>query len=361
MKRAGRVLFAALLATFLLFPIPASSEERQMPGSKASVKTMFLSVVMVFLVLLASYTTAAAEKLRACYPAIAGNIAPLWIAKEKGFFARQGLDVDLTFIRGGTTAVAVMLSREATFCMIAGPGLILSHLSGSDLVMVAGITNTFDFTVFGAKGIQKIEELRGKKAAVSRFGSASDFAIRYILQRHGLRAGQDVTILQIGDNNVEGIAGLETGTIQATPINPPMSLVAREKGFPELADLGKLGIEYQHVGLVASQAYLKDNREQARRFIRAFMEALRFYQTQKDESIQVVAKYAKIKDQKLLQETYAKYLELIPRKPYPTLKGLEFILTELARNDPRAKGVDPKEFVDMSFVKELDASGFFDR
>ncbi len=86
-----------------------------------------------------------------------------------------------------------------------------------------------------------------------------------------------------------------------------------------------------------------------------------FYQTQKDESIRVVAKYAKIKDQKLLQETYAKYLELIPRKPYPTLKGIEFILNELARNDPRAKGADPKEFVDMSFVKELDASGFFDR
>ncbi len=202
---------------------------------RGSVKRMLLSAALTFLVL-GAHATAHAEKLRACYPAIAGNIVPLWIAKEKGFFAKQGLDVDLTFIRGGTTAVAVMLSREAAFCMIAGPGLILSHLSGSDLVMVAGLTNTFDFTVFGAKGIQRIEELRGKKAAVSRFGSASDFAIRYILQRHGLIPGQDVTILQIGDNNVEGIAGLETGTIQATPINPPMSLVAREKGFPELAD-----------------------------------------------------------------------------------------------------------------------------
>ncbi|MBI4487861.1 MAG: ABC transporter substrate-binding protein [Deltaproteobacteria bacterium] len=323
-------------------------------------KRSLLPALIVIWITASPFYSAAAERLRACYPAIAGNIAPIWIAKEKAFFAKQGLEVDLTYIRGGTTATAAMLSGEVSFCMIAGAAVIQSQLSGSDLVMVAGITNTFDFTVFGAKGITSVEDLRGKKAGINRFGSSSDFAMRYLLERNGLKPGHDVAVLQVG-GTIERVAALETGSVQATLVNPPMTLVARKKGFTELADLGKLGIEYQHVGLVASERYLRDNRDQARRFIRAFMEAIRFYRNQKDATLQTVKKYLIVQEAELLEETYEKYLDLIPKKPYPTLKGIEFILKEIGRNDPRARRAYPKNFVDASFVKELDESGFFDR
>jgi len=319
-----------------------------------------LPVVLIFLVLLALPTTADAEKVRACYPAIAGNIAPLWLAKEEGFFTKQGLEVELAYIRGGTTAVAAMLSGEVAFCMIAGAAVIQSRLSGSDLVLVAGVTNTFDFTVFGAKGITSIEHLKGKKAGINRFGSSSDFAMRYLLEKHGLKPGQDVVILQVG-GTIERVTALEAGAVQATLVNPPMTLVARKKGFIELADLGKLGIEYQHVGLVASERYLQNNRDQARRFIRPFMEAIRFYRNRKDATLQATKKYLMVQEAELLEETYEKYLNLIPKKPYPTLRGIEFILKEIARNDSRARGADAKIFVDVSFVKELDEPGFLDR
>lgn len=323
-------------------------------------KRILFSFVIILLVTWIFPASGAAEKVRSCYPAIAGNIAPLWIAKESGLFQKHGLDADLTYIQGGSTATAAMLSGDVAMCMIAGSAVIQSRLSGSDIVFVAGIINTFDFTVFGGRGISRVEELKGKKVAISRFGSSTDFAIRYFLEKSGLRPSLDVAILQIGGTQ-ERLAALDAGTVQATLVNPPMTLVARERGFRELAELGNLGVDYQHAGLVASQRYLRNNRDQARRFIRAFMEAIQFYRTRKEQTLQIIGKYARIQDKKLLEETYLKYLDLIPKKPYPTIKGIEFILREIAKNDPRGRALEPKDFVDMSFIAELDGSGFFDR
>lgn len=315
---------------------------------------------VLFLVALFSFGTvtfAQAEKIRACYSAVAGNMTPLWLAKEKGFFAKYGQDVDLTLIQAGSTAAAAMLSGDAPFCMITGPTVIQSRLSGSDLVMIAGITNSFDFTFFGAKDIKSIEHLKGKKIGISRFGSATDFAVRVLLQKHGLRPVQDVALLQVG-LTTERVAALEAGTVQATLVNVTLTPAMRKRGFPELAD--KIDAEYQHLALISSESYIKQNRDQVRRFFRAFMEGLKFYRAQRRETIDVMRKYLRTDNKEVLDATYSWYLSTIPQKPYPTLNGIGFILKDLAANDTRAKAADPKSFVDASFVQELDSSGFFE-
>jgi ABC-type nitrate/sulfonate/bicarbonate transport system substrate-binding protein len=321
------------------------------------VKTAF-AIFSVALFFVCTVSSLGAQKLRACYSAVAGNMTPLWLAKEKGFFTKYGQDVDLTLIQAGSTAAAAMLSGDAPFCMITGPTIIQSRLSGSDLVMLAGITNSFDFTFFGAKDIKGIEHLKGKKVGISRFGSATDFAVRVLLQKHGLRPGQDVALLQVG-LTTERVAALEAGTVQATLVNVTLTPAMRKRGFPELAD--KIDAEYQHLALISSESYIKQNREQVRRFFRAFMEGLKFYRTQRRETIEVMSKYLRTNDKEILDATYSWYLANIPQKPYPTLNGIAFILKDLATNDPRARGADPKNFVDSGFVQELDESGFFER
>jgi NitT/TauT family transport system substrate-binding protein len=316
--------------------------------------TFFICSVAIFFV--CSAAAAGAQKIRACYSAVAGNMTPLWLAKEKGFFAKYGQDVDLTLIQAGSTAAAAMISGDAPFCMITGPTIIQSRLSGSDLVMLAGITNSFDFTFFGAKDIKSVKHLKGKKVGISRFGSATDFAVRVLLQKHGLRPGQDVALLQVG-LTTERVAALEAGTVQATLVNVTLTPAMRKRGFPELAE--KIDAEYQHLALISSESHIRQNRDQVRQFSRAFMEGLKFYRAQRRETIDVMSKYLRTNNKEILDATYSWYLSNIPQKPYPTINGIAFILKDLATNDPRARGVDPKSFVDSSFVQELDDSGFF--
>lgn len=319
-------------------------------------KKVFAFFVIGFLSL-CTVVNAGAQRLRACYSAVAGNMTPLWLAKEKGFFASYGQDVDLTLIQAGSTAAAAMLSGDAPFCMFTGPSVIQSRLSGSDLVMLAGITNTFDFTFFGGKEIKAVEHLRGKAVGISRFGSATDFATRALLQKHGLRPGPDVALLQVG-LTTERVAALEAGTVQATLVNVSLTPTMRQRGFPELAE--KIDAEYQHLALITSESYIKQNREQVRRFFRAFMDGLKFYRTQRRETIEVMRKYLRTNNKEVLDATYSWYLSTIPEIPYPTLNGITFILKDLATKDPRAKSADPRNFVDSSFIQELQSAGFFE-
>lgn len=298
-----------------------------------------------------------AQKIRACYSAVAGNMSPLWLAREKGFFAKYGMDVDLTLIQAGSTAAAAMISGEVPYCMITGTPIIQSRLAGSDLVMLAGITNSFDFTFFGAKDLKTVEQLKGKRVGISRFGSATDFAVRVLLQKYGLRPGQDVALLQVG-LTTERVLALEAGTVQATLVNVSLTPTMRKKGFSELAE--RIDAEYQHLALISSESHIARDRDQVRRFTRAVMEGLRFYRTQRRETIEVMGKYLRTNNREVLDATYAWYLANIPQKPYPTVNGIAFILKDLAAADPRARSADPKSFVDTSFVRELDESGFFE-
>jgi NitT/TauT family transport system substrate-binding protein len=125
-------------------------------------------------------------------------MAPLWITQERGFFRKYGLDVQLVFIESGSTAVQSLISNEVAFAQMAGPAVLQSRLRGSDVVLIAGSLNTMVYQLMVDKDITRPNQLKGKTIAVSRFGSSSDFATRYALDRFGLIPEKDVTILEIG-------------------------------------------------------------------------------------------------------------------------------------------------------------------
>jgi NitT/TauT family transport system substrate-binding protein len=125
-------------------------------------------------------------------------MAPLWITQERGFFRKYGLDVQLVFIESGSTAVQSLISNEVAFAQMAGPAVLQSRLRGSDVVLIAGSLNTMVYQLMVDKDITRPDQLKGKTIAVSRFGSSSDFATRYALDRFGLIPEKDVTILEIG-------------------------------------------------------------------------------------------------------------------------------------------------------------------
>jgi hypothetical protein len=197
--------------------------------------------------------------------------------------------------------------------------------------------------------------------AVSRFGSSSDFATRYALDKFGLTPEKDVTILEIGSQPAR-FAALEGGKIQAAMVAIPLTRKAKALGFHALADLQMLGLEYQHTGLATTQALIRARPDLVRNVMKAYVEGIHYYKTRRAGSLGILAKYLKTPNIEVLTEVHENLgLKLTPQKPYPTLRGIEIMLRELAARDPKAKGAKSEEFVNLTFIKELDSSGFIDR
>jgi NitT/TauT family transport system substrate-binding protein len=301
------------------------------------------------------------SKVIIAYSSISGNMAPLWMTYEKGFFSKYGLNVQLVLVEGGSRAAQTLASGDVAFAQMAGAGVIQSNLKGADIVMIAGILNTMNYQFIVDKTVQRPDQLKGKALAVSRYGSSSDFAIRFALDKYGLVPDKDVKILEIG-TQPDRFAALETGKVEGVMLEVPQSLHAKTKGFRVLANLKMLGLEYQHTGLATTRALIKSQPDLVRNVMKAYVEGIHYYKTNRQESLTVLAKYLKTNNTEALKEIHADIgLALVPAKPYPTLKGIDAILREVGGREPEAKTARPEQFVDLSFVKELDNSGFIDR
>ena len=301
------------------------------------------------------------ERVRVAYSAISGSQVVAWVAYERGFFRKNGLDVELIFIEGGPRAVQSLISGEVAFAQVAGSPVLQRNLGGAPVVMIAGFLNTLDYQFVVDKTITRPDQLKGKAVAVSQPGSASDFATRYALEKYGLEPGKDVTILQIGSQPAR-LAALESGKIQGVMIAVPLTLKAKKMGFNILADLQMLGLEFQYSGIATTQELIKSRPDLMRNITKASVEAIHYFKTHRKEGLEVLRKYMKIDDIEALAETYEVIgLTLIPEKPYPTVRGFQMMLQELAPKDPRAQTARPEQFVDLSFVRELESSGFIDR
>jgi ABC-type nitrate/sulfonate/bicarbonate transport system substrate-binding protein/LysM repeat protein len=301
------------------------------------------------------------DKLAIAYSSISGNMAPLWVTHERGFFRKYGLDVQLVFIESGSTTVQSLISKDVSFAQMAGAGVLQSCLRGSDVVMIAGVINTLTFKFFVDRSIQQPDQLRGRTLAVTRYGSSTDFALRYALERYGLVPEKDVAILQAGSMPAI-VASLESGKVQGAMLSAPFTLKAKKMGFPLMADLQMLGLEYQHTGLATTQAMIKSRPDLVRNAMKAYVEGIHYYKTHRAESLAVLAKYLKTSDLDVLTEVYEDVgINLTAEKPYPTLRGIEIMLRELAATNPKPTAARPEDFVDLTFIKELDGSGFIDR
>lgn len=301
------------------------------------------------------------EKLNVAFSSISGNMAPLWVTQERGFFRKYGLEVQAILIESGTTTAQALAAGDISFAQVAGPAIIQSNLRGADAVMIAGVVNTLTFQLYTEKNLSRPEQFKGKSVGVTRYGSATDFAMRYALDKYGLDAAKDVTILEIG-NVPNLLTALEAGKIQGAMLSAPTSLRAKKQGFPMLADLQMLGLEYQHTSIATSRALIKSKPDLVRNFMRAYIEGIHFAKNNRKETLAILTKYLRTDDRDILDDTYESIiLRLVPEKPYPTQRGIQIILRELGLKDPSARTARPEQFVDMSFVKELESSGFIDR
>jgi NitT/TauT family transport system substrate-binding protein len=297
-------------------------------------------------------------RLNVGYSAISGDALPAWIAKDAGIFEKNGLDVQLVFFTGGTTAVMALVSADTPIAQLAGAAVVNSVMAGSDAALVVGGVTSLNYYLMGRPEIKTAEQLKGGTVAISRFGSSSDFIARYALQKVGLTPGKDVTIVQIGSTTARVDAAL-TGRVQATVVNPPASIIAQKRGMTVLADLPKLGLVYQHTSVATTRKYIREHPEIVRRYVKSQVDAVHRIYTDKEASLRALARFiGRTVERDVLEKTWENLLNeaVLPKKQYPSLEGIKTILaTEL-----KGKPGKPEDFVDSSFIRELDQSGYID-
>ena len=326
-----------------------------------SMMARLLAAIAILLPYLAGAAEKPLQKINVAYSSISGNIAPLWVTQDRGFFRKYGLDVQSILIESGTTTAQALVAGDISFASVAGPPVIQSSLRGADVVMIASVINTLTFQLFTERGITRPDQFKGKAVGVTRYGSATDFAMRYALDKYGLDANKEVAVLQLGNQPAQ-LAALEAGKVQGAMLSMPTSVRAKKLGFPMLADLQMLGLEYQHTSIATSRALLKTKPDLARDFMRAYIEGIHYAKTHRRETIDIIAKYLRTDDKEILDDTYDSIIQtLVPEKPYPTLKGIQIILRELGAKDPAARSARPEQFVDTTILKELESSGFIEK
>ena len=320
-------------------------------------RMLFVSF-LIFGVLVVQEAGAQAQKVILAYVSPSGALAVPWIAKEAGLFEKNGVEVELIFIRGASTMIQTLVSGDIDLAHVAANPAVEANLGGADVVVLATALNRpVGFYMMGQPGVKNVESLRGGRVGITRFGSATDLLSRIALRQFKLQPDRDVSIIQLG-GIPEIAAGLKTKVVSAGFVSSPLNLDLMELGFNVLVDFGR-DLLFPHAPLIARRATMKQRDQALRGVMRAFAEGIKIYRTQRDFSIKVLEKYTRTSDYKKLAQTYDTYAPFLERIPYVDLRGIENILLEIAPRHPSAKGRKPAEFVDHRYVKELEDSGFF--
>ena len=299
----------------------------------------------------------AADRIRISYTAPGPQHGLLWLGDTAGLFKKNNLDLEIIYMPGNISAPSLM-SGEIQFGQMTGALMSPIRLQGGDPVMLVSVQELLDDRLVARPNIKAPEELKGKRIAISRFGAASHMRVLNMLPRFGL-SEKDVTFLQIGDTPARIIA-LLGNSVDASSFSPPDHLAAVQAGMRILLNMAELNIFYQGTGLVTTQRYVAKNRDVVRRMVKTYVEAIHVVRTNPDVTKRAFAKYRKTRDEKQLEDAYQTLREVVKPKPYPNMESFKTIFKDVSDRMPAAKTADPREFVDVSFLQELDKSGYID-
>jgi NitT/TauT family transport system substrate-binding protein len=325
------------------------------PRSLSSINKWVVLGFTILSAIVLPMPSAAADKVRVAFSAVAPSQGVLWVADVGGLLNKNGISAEIIYTRA---AIETLVAGEVDFAQMTGSLMSSARLQGADPVMIAGVQDTLDDYLVARPNIKSVEDLRGKRIGVFRFGSASHLRLIYVLPRYGL-SERDVTLLQVGDSP-ERLIALSGGSIDATLISPPDHLQALRAGMKILLNLADLNVPYQGSGLVTTQRVLARKRDVARRVLKSYVEAIHLVKTNPDISKKAFAKYRQSKDEKRIQDAYQALRDMVKAKPYPSIEGFRTIIKDASERIPAAKTANPKDFIDASLVEELDKSGFID-
>ena len=285
----------------------------------------------------------------------ASNWIP-WVAKDAKIYEKNGLDVELILVKGSGQTSTAILGGSLYAAPVALPTVMLADLGGADLINIAHTVPGVQSKLLVKPEIKKAEDLKGKKVATSSLGSLGDFLFKYIMRKHGLDPNRDVIWISIGTPQ-ERLQALASGVVDAADLSYPVDAQCERMGFRVLFDARK-EVVYPSMSVVTRRKNIQDDRDTVMRLIRSHVEGIAYFKTHKDFSMKVLSKYLRVNDRELLEGSYEIFKQDFISVPYPITKGLEATYDYVAQTRPEIRNHKPDDFVDPSFIAELDKSGF---
>lgn len=297
---------------------------------------------------------------------ISGNSSQVAVfyALDKGLFAQHGLDVTLVTIKSASQTASALISGDLDFALMSGTASVNGVAAGADPVIIGGLLNTSVYALMVPAEIQTPADLIGKAVAINQPGGGSDLIMRKVLTHLGLEPDEEVMLLSIGGQS-DRMAAMAAGQVAGTLVTVPESIHAEENGFHPLFDVASMGDPTPYVTVTTTRSYLAAHRPQALQFMAAVSEAIALMKQDKAGTIEVLANQLQLDprdDAPMLEAAYTVLVEqYMMQIPYPTLEGVEAEIAILAQENPQVAKLTAEDVVDMSLVRELEESGWFDK
>ena len=300
------------------------------------------------------------DKIRMGLSSVSALHSAVWVAEQKGFFRKQGLETEIIVTgQGATIGIGGLLANDIQIASAGGDALVNAALRGGDTVMIAAVVNRGLNRIMVRPDIKTPADLKGRKIGVSRIGAVSHSVLLMMLKSWNMSPA-DIQVMQLG-SSPNMLAGLDKGSIDGAVMTIPFVFVAEDRGFRVLVDLAETDIYYLHTMIASTRSYIRTNHDKTVKFLKGFLEGIAYFKQNKKESLEIVRKKLRLNadQERNLERAYdllaTKYYE---QMPYPSLRGVETVLGLVEKDNPKAKGADPKSFVDDSLLREIDASGF---
>ena len=299
----------------------------------------------------------ALDKLRISYASVTGNTAGItYIAQRAGLFEKQGLGVELILITGGPASISALLNGDVDLDMRAPLAALQAMAHGVKLTFLLSQSNTLEYGVVTRPEIKDAKQLKGKKVGIIRFGGISELMVRYLFQKIGLDADKDIAIIQVGQAR---FVAMEKGAIDATVLASAESAYAKRNGFRVL-DMPTL--PFFGSTIVTTPSLVAKRSDTMMRYMRGYLDGVRFFLSDRERSMQYLGELLRTKDRDMIELAYKNHPQhAMGRKPYPDMAAVKATIEVMGVREPAVKKLKPEELFTLSYLKQLDQSGYIDQ
>ena len=308
---------------------------------------MWRTIVTLMIMICGSFAVAHGQPVRGAFPSPSVQILPMMVAQERGFFKREGLDLELIFVRGATTAVQALIANQIHFIFSIGPQMP-AVWEGNDIILLAQQVGRPTFSLVVTPDIQKIADLKGKKIGVT-FGGSTAAGTKALLELNKINPDKDVEYIGLPGNEPK-IAAMKQGIISAALLAPPADYLAMKSGLKRLVSLADIFKDTAFTGLAANRKTIIENPQMVKRMVRAIVRSVLHTRDNPEDALQVLTKRLGL-ERDAAQDAYQMIKDALV--PVPTEKGVELMAQwqAIALNiKPKRK---PAEYMDLRFVNEV--------
>ena len=308
---------------------------------------MWRTLVSSMIMFCGSFTIALAQPVRGAFPSPSVQILPMMVGQERGFYKREGLDLELIFVRGAATAVQALIANQIQFIFSIGPQMP-AVWEGNDIMLLAQQVGRPTFSLVVTPDIQKISDLKGKKIGVT-FGGSTAAGTKALLELNKINPDKDVEYIGLPGNEPK-IAAMKQGIISAALLAPPADYLAMKTGLKRLVSLADIFKDTAFTGLAANRTTISDNPQMVKRMVRAIVRSVLHTRDNPEDAMQVLTKRLGL-DRDAAQDAYQMIKDALV--PVPTEKGVDL----MAQWQAIALNIKPKrrpaEYMDLRFVNEV--------